>query len=176
MSVSRVKHVANGDPFTLTAISMGSHTGTHIDAPAHFFPAGSTVDDLPLDTVFGDAYVAELGPVVEITPEHLRAAAVPTGVQRLLLKTGADSTLSPEAAAAIVASGIKLVGIEGQSVDTVSEGRYSAHRTLLGSGVLVVENLDLSAVPQGYYVLVCLPIKLVGLDGAPARTVLIGVS
>ena len=172
----------DGEPAQVSLVSLGTHTGTHIDAPAHFIPGGGTVDALPLDALVGPCRVVEIhgGPIIE--PGDLDASA--TGARRLLLKTPSGAlwddaefrrsfvALSAASAAWLVAQGILLVGIDYLSVDPYDADPAAAHLTLLGAGVVVLEGLDLRAVPPGEYDLAALPLKLAGADGAPARVVL----
>ncbi len=169
--------VANGDPYTLSELSLSAHAGTHVDAPRHLFPAGKTLDALPLETFVGEARVVELrGPAV--TAEALEAARIPLDTSRLLLKTRADnqspsSYLTEDAARWIARRGARLVGIDSISVDPEGSEDLPAHRILLGADIAIIEGLDLSAVNPGPYILACLPLKLRDADGAPARVVLI---
>jgi arylformamidase len=176
--------IAAGDDVNVTTLSLGSHTGTHIDAPRHFIDGARTVDALPLEWLIGPARVVELPPTVRaIGPEDLRAAGS-EGAQRLLLRTRnsrlwAESGfredfayLTGAAATHLVAEGVKLVGIDYLSIEQFDAQQPVAHRTLLGAEVIIVEGLDLRAVPAGDYELICLPLRLAGLDGAPARVVL----
>jgi arylformamidase len=171
--VERVSDVARGDAFTLSALCMGSHTGTHVDAPSHLLPDVATVDRLPLNAMIGDAMLVGLPGVREVTHEVL-AAVVPDGCERLLLKTGdAEAHMSDEAARWLAECGVRLVGIDTLSVDAPRSETLDVHRTLLGVGVIILENLALDSVSPGRYTLVCLPLKIAGCDGAPARVVLI---
>ncbi len=169
---------ASGDPCTLSELSMSAHAGTHVDAPRHLFPAGKTLDALPLETFLGEARVVEL-PGPEVTAEALEAARIPPDTHRLLLKTRADSQspvssyLTEDAARWIAPRGARLVGIDSISVDPEGSADLTAHRVLLGAGVAIIEGLDLSGVNPGLYLLACLPLKLRDADGAPARAVLI---
>jgi arylformamidase len=135
----------------ISRLDFGVHTGTHVDAPVHFIEDGAGTEELPLDVLTGPCEVV-----------------VGTGIaaERLLIKDA--PRLDGAAAQALVDQGVRLVGVDGMSV-----GDEDAHRGLLGAGVVVVEGLDLSAVEPGSYELYCLPLKLVGSDGAPARAILI---
>jgi len=179
--------ISSGDPYNSTLIRMGSHTGTHVDAPSHFLAKGATVDQLPLEVLVGEAWVAEL-PVVAplVTRGVLESAGIPRGTRRLLLKTANSDlwarspcsftpdyvALGPDAAEWIADRGIELLGIDYLSVDPPPSTDFTAHRILLNRGVVVVEGLDLRWIPQGRYKLCCLPLRIVGAEGAPARVVL----
>jgi arylformamidase len=176
----------DGEPAQVSLISFGSHCGTHVDAPAHFIAGGVGVDQLPLDALVGPCRVLEVDPEARgrrhIEPADLDPPAV--GVERLLLKTPSGQFwsedrfrtdfvgLTEEAAKWLVEHGVQLVGIDSLSVDPYTADPYVAHLTLLGAGVVILEGLDLRAVPPGRYDLFALPIKLEHADGAPARVVL----
>ncbi len=177
-----------GDPANVTAIDFGAHTGTHVDAPAHFIPGGAKLAALDLETLIGEVQVIEISDdVLEITDTHIKHQ-VPRGTERVLFKTRnsafwnnpegqfrADYTyISPPAARCLVAGGVRLVGIDYLSVEQFQPPRYETHEELLSAGVIIIEGLDLRAVAAGIYELICLPLKIAGGagDGAPARVVL----
>lgn len=182
--------MAGGDPANVSLLRFGTHTGTHVDPPAHFLAGAPTVDRLPLDALVGEAVVADLtaepGPV---GPAALDRLELPAGTTRLLLKT-ANSELwraagpgpppfpdhyvavSPAGARWLVERGIRLVGIDFLSIEERDAPGYPAHIALLSAGVVILEGLDLSAVAPGRYTLVCLPLRIAGGDGAPTRAVL----
>lgn len=181
--------LADGDPANVSALRLGSHTGTHVDPPAHFLAGGATVDHLPLDVLVGPATVVDLRGVAGLVEErHLDAAFPPGPVDRALLRTDNSArwaerpatvpddyvALSEGAARWLVERGVRLVGFDFLSVDAAGAARFPVHRTLLSAGVVLVEGLDLSGAGAGDYLLACLPLKLVGGDGAPARCVLVG--
>jgi arylformamidase len=176
--------VAKGASSNVSHISFGSHTGTHVDAPRHFFDAGSTVDRLPLDALIGPAQVIAVpDDVMSVTAGHLQQHAL-DGVERVLIRTRnsafvterkfhPDYTyLAPDGAEHLASLGVKLVGVDYFSVEQFHSGHHRTHRTLLERGVVIVEGLDLSAIKPGKYAFSCLPLRLEGLDGAPARAVL----
>ena len=170
--VEPVARLAAGDPADVSHLSFGTHTGTHVDPPAHFVAGGVTVDDLPLEVLVGPAVVAGF-PAGPIDAGALDGAAVPEGCTRLLLKTGAAAgAVSADGARWLVERGVGLVGVDTLSIEPATDS-YPVHRTLLGAGVVIVEGLDLSAVRPGAFELVCLPLRIAGGDGAPARVVLI---
>jgi arylformamidase len=138
-----------GESPAVSRLDFGVHTGTHVDAPLHFLAGAAGADQLPLDVLIGPCEVV----------------AGSGAAERVLIKDALE--LDGAAAQALVDQGVRLVG-----VDRMSVGDAEAHRILLGAGVVVVEGLDLSAVEPGPYELYCLPLKLVGSDGAPARTIL----
>jgi arylformamidase len=167
-----------GHPANVTKLELGAHSGTHVDAPLHFLPDGAGADRLPLDALVGPALVLGLEDLDgDVTAADLDFTE---GTERVLLKTPnsrlweldefkADhATLAPDAARLLVDRGVKLVGI-----DYLSIGSPETHRILLGAGVVPLEGLDLREVDPGSYQLVALPLRLVDVDGAPARVVLI---
>ncbi len=173
-----------GDPCNLSRIDLGVHTGTHIDAPVHFIEDGNGIDGIPTEALLGEALVVDATSVEsEIDAAFLATVEVPAGTERVLFKTRNSSFwdrgeftdgyvgVAPDAAALLVERGVKLVGIDYLSVATPEHG-IDTHRVLLGAGTVILEGIDLSAVEPGWYELVCLPIRLVGSDGAPARAIL----
>ena len=171
-----LKRLEKGDPFALSHISMGSHTGTHVDAPSHFIKDGASVEDLSLGTLTGPAFVYHAGEGV-ISSEMLASAEIPPGTQRLLLATGGTKPggVSLEAARWLVGQDIKLVGIDRLSIDSEDAKAYPVHIELLGHGIAIIEGLRLKDVPAGDYYLYCLPLKIPGAEGAPARAILVKV-
>ena len=174
------------DPYEAALLSLGSHAGTHLDAPRHFFEGGRSVDRLPLEWLCGRARVLDLSP----HGERLDAAALArhdlAGVERLLLRTvsGAglragrverQAYLTPDAARHLVAErGLRLVGIDALSVEAPADPTFTTHRILLGADppVLLLEGLELEDVPPGDYELWCLPLRWRGAEAAPVRAVL----
>ena len=188
VQIERVASINRGDPANLTRLSLGAHTGTHVDAPHHFFEKGLKVDQLPLSTLIGTAHVLEVYPEERtITAADMGSLGLPSTVQRLLIKTDNSYLwegglleferdfihLGHDAAQWIVKRGIKLIGVDYLSVDSFDSKDKLVHHTLLESGVVIIEGLNLSHVVQGVYQLYCLPLKIVGSEGAPARVVLI---
>jgi len=179
--------LARGDGANVSSLSFGSHTATHVDAAKHFFDDGQTVDHLPLDRLIGPCVVLEFDDsVMAIGPTELRRHDL-TGVKRVLCKTrnsrilqrqplfAKDYTyISPEGADHLVSMGVELVGVDYLSIEQFKSGHHRTHRALLEAEVVIIEGLALADVLPGKYQLVCLPLKLSGLDGAPARAVLIG--
>ena len=175
------------DGAAVSRLSLGTHTGTHVDPPSHFIQGGAGAHELPLDAMVGACVVRRFSERFEITAQHLEDANVPEGTTRLLLATpGAElwdsphfhttyTGLSLDGAEWCVRRGIRLVGIDYLSIERAdSPTAYKTHETLLGAGVIILEGLDLRSVPEGEYTLACLPLKLWDGDGAPARAVLIG--
>ncbi|MGH9011504.1 MAG: cyclase family protein [Acidimicrobiia bacterium] len=170
--VEPVARVEDGDPAAVSRLALGTHTGTHVDPPAHFFPGEVAVDALPLDVLVGPAVVADF-PAGPIDRAALESLSLADGSARLLLKTGADAgAVTTDGARWLVERGVRLVGADTLSIEPETDD-YPVHRILLGAGVVIVEGLDLTAVVPGSYELVCLPLRIAGGDGAPARAVLI---
>jgi arylformamidase len=180
----RTQSLENGDPSNVSRLDCDVHTGTHIDAPRHFLKNGATVEQLPLDTLIGPAIVAYLPNVTEIAASDMAALSLPDGTKRLLLKTsnsalwakqqGFDTGfvgLTADAAKWIVERGISLVGVDYLSVQKYGDGPET-HLILLGAEVVILEGIDLSGAEAGQYELICLPLKITGAEGAPARAVL----
>ena len=185
IEITAQQAVARGGSSNVSALAFGSHTGTHVDAAKHFFDDGQTVDALPLDRLIGPALVVEVAADVDaVTAEHLRPAPL-AGHTRVLIKTRnsgyntepefrRDYTyLAPDGAEYLVAQGVELVGVDYLSVEQFHSGHHRTHRTLLAEQVVIVEGLALAGVAPGAYHLICLPLRLAGLDGAPARAVLV---
>lgn len=165
--------------YLLTDLSMSTHSGTHIDAPAHYLKNSETVDRIPLDRLMGRARVLDLRKVQgAIEPGHLAGRI--GGVKTLLIRTWFSEkdifdesypALTPDAARLIQEAGITCVGIDTPSIEEYA-GDGAVHRILLGGGIIILELLDLSPVGEGDYTMVALPLRLAGLDGSPARVVL----
>jgi arylformamidase len=186
------KFMARGDPYNIRTLSLGNHTGTHVDAPEHFIEGAGTVEGLPVGALVGPCAV------VDVTGDpHVSAAALealfPAGrpvPERMLLRTRNSTGPSPlwthdefqpgfaavahDAARWLVDRRVRLVGIDYLSVEPYQADQPVTHRTLLGAGVVIVEGLDLRRVTAGAFTLHCLPLLLQGAEGAPARVLLEG--
>lgn len=180
-SIELASAIARGDGANVSKLTMGAHTGTHIDGPSHFLDDRGGTEVLPLEPMIGPCTVVEIpDPGEAIDRATLETAGLPDGIRRLLLKTPNSRLwersqftrnfvrLDGSGAEFVLDQGIDLIGI-----DYLSIGDGDAHRTLLGAGVVALEGLDLRAVDTGEYTLLCLPVRLGGSDGAPARAVLI---
>jgi arylformamidase len=169
--VERVCSIERGDSANVSAISMCLHAGTHMDAPLHYFAQGAAIDGVPLDAVIGPARVIDVQGCNAIAAAGLAGREIGSG-ERLLFKTSRGGVLTPDAAEFLAARGVKVVGIDGLSIGPPNENGDQVHRILLAAGVWIIERLDLSAVEPGDYDLICLPLKIPGADGAPARAAL----
>jgi arylformamidase len=179
IEIDTITHVERGDTCTLSALTMGSHTGTHIDAPIHFLPGGTGTEEVPLEHLIGPARVIEIKDPDAVKAEELRVHNL--GVrERLLFKTSNSQrcwktsqfvpdfvSIAEDAASYLASLNTLAVGI-----DYLSAGSPGTHRTLLSAGVVIVEGLNLAGISQGRYELLCLPLKILGGDGAPARALL----
>lgn len=186
VEMERIRQAGVDSPYSLSRLSLGTHAGTHVDAPAHFFPDGATVESLALETLMGKVVVGDVSGREAIASADLIACRFPSGTERVLLKTGwvgrmreqgmaaweAYPGLTPDAACWLIEQQVRLVGIESPSIERFDGEAAPVHHMLLAAGVVVVEGLDLTAVQEGVYWLSCLPLKLVGGDGSPARVVL----
>jgi arylformamidase len=182
-TIEAVKRIANGGSSNVSTLHMSAHAGTHVDAPRHFFDGGAGADTLPLELLFGRARVIEIRARKGIGPEDLESTDLSEDI-RLLIKTP-NSRLwgSPEfhtdyigvteaGAQYLVDRGVKVVGVDYLSVEEFRKPGAPAHRVLLGGGTIVIEGLNLRDVEPGSYEMFCLPLRIVGADGAPARVVL----
>jgi arylformamidase len=178
-----LKRVASGDSSNVSRLIMGTHSGTHVDAPRHFFDDGAATDALELDLLIGRARVIDLPRRGGITADDLTAANLREDL-RVLFRTpnsalwndGAfhpDYThLTEDGARYLVRQGVKVVGVDYLSVEQFKKPGAPAHRALLSHGVVIIEGLNLSDVEAGLYEMYCLPLRVAGGDGAPARVVL----
>ncbi len=182
--IERIRAIEGGYHANVSAITMGSHTGTHMDAPVHFWPKGSGVDQLPFSAVIGRARVIEIKDPHVIHPHELRLHRVRRG-ERILLKTRNSTrsrrtssflrdfvALSREAAEFLAERRVQTLGIDYLSAGRFERDGAETHRALLAAGIWIIEGLDLSRVKPGPYELICLPLRIEGGDGAPARAVL----
>jgi arylformamidase len=183
VSVRQRLSIAGGDPANVSQLTLGSHTGTHIDAPVHFLEGAPTLDEVPLAVLVGPAAVVETE-----TPDRIDAGdcerLVPAGAERVIFKTRNSVlwsrsdfardyvALDVTAARWLVDRGVRLVGIDYLSIEAFGAAGHPVHKTLLGAGVVVLEGLNLSAARSGRYELICLPLRLAGGDGAPCRALL----
>jgi arylformamidase len=188
--VERVEKIEEGAAANVSQLRLGAHTGTHVDAPYHFLGGeAATVEQLPLNMLTGRAYVLHLADEVDlITASVLEQAGIPPRTRRLLLKTRNSAlwarkenefqtdfvALSADGAQYLVDRRVRLVGVDYLSVAPFDQS-VPTHEILLKAGIIVLEGLNLSEVSQGRYALYCLPLKIAGCDGAPARAILVGV-
>ena len=177
--------ISQGAGANVSRISFGSHTGTHVEAAKHFFDNGQTVDQIPLDRLVGPAILIAVDEnIMSVGARELERHDL-AGHKRVLIRTRnsgfllehhfhRDYTfLSPEGAEYLVSLGVELVGVDYLSIEQFHSGHHKTHRTLLDKQVVIVEGLHLWGPQPGEYDFCCLPLRLEGLDGAPARAILI---
>lgn len=180
VSVTQHQRIADGAPANVGRLDAGLHTGTHVDAPRHFVDGAAGAEALPLDVLVGPALVVDATAAPgDLDAAAIDALAIPQGTQRVLLHTRnsalwADAefaedfvAIAADGARRLIALGARLVGI-----DYLSVGDPATHHALIAAGVVPLEGIDLSVVPAGAYELLCLPLKIEGADGAPARVLL----
>jgi arylformamidase len=182
VQLERASSIEEGGHANVSKLSMGVHTGTHVDAPVHFLEGAPGMESVSLDALCGPAVVVD-GTRLDgdtIGQSDLESLDLPEGAERIILKTRNSELWNQDAftrdflrldgsgARYLISRGVRTIGI-----DYLSVGDHEAHRELLGAGVVPVEGLDLRKIEPGAYTLICLPLDLVGSDGAPARTILI---
>jgi arylformamidase len=188
IKIERRRSMDRGDAANNSAISLGVHTGTHMDAPKHFIKDGRSIDKLPLETSVGPARVIEIKDKISIKPEELKQHNIKKG-ERILFKTvnsprcwQTDAFVNDfvfvtrDAAQFLVDAGVILVGVDylsvGSPLDPEKAMRPDTHQILLGAGLYLIEGLNLTAVKAGDYNLICLPLKLMDAEGSPVRAIL----
>ncbi len=182
-SLEAIKRIGRGDSSNVSALHMSAHTGTHVDAPRHFYDEGTGTEALALEMLIGRTRVIELRPRGGVTAEDLAGVDLSEDV-RVLIKTPNSKLwgdpefhkdyvgVTESGAKYLVEHGIKVLGVDYLSVEVFKTPGAPAHHVLLGGGVIVIEGLNLLDVEPGVYDMICLPLKVVGSDGAPARVVL----
>ncbi|MBV8695473.1 MAG: cyclase family protein [Ktedonobacteraceae bacterium] len=184
VQIERVTDLNRGDVATVSKLSMCIHSGTHMDAPAHFLKGGASIDTMPIEATIGRARVIEIQDSESINSEELERLDIRQG-ERILFKTKNSTRawqsasfvqdfvyISYEAAQYLAKLRIQTVGIDYLSVSGFTKDGPETHYALLAAGIWIIEGLNLSQVPSGTYELVCLPLKMLGCEGAPARAVL----
>ena len=184
VQIERMMDLEHGDAANVSKLELGAHTGTHMDAPRHFFADGAGLDEMPLEAAIGPARVIQIDHQNAILPTELEAYHLQSG-ERVLFRTRNSERcwksdqfiedfvyISAEAASYLVERKVRTVGIDYLSVGGYVYDGIETHQILLEAGVWLIEGLDLSSVTPGIYELVCLPLRVVGADGAPARAIL----
>jgi arylformamidase len=182
--LERVMDLGRGDPCNVSHLAMGVHSGTHMDGPVHFIHEGPGLDDMPLSATMGEARVIEIEDPKEITAEELARHGIRAG-ERILFRTSNSIRcwqapsfvedfvyISEQGARYLAETGVRTVGVDYLSVGGYHADGALIHRILLEAGIWIIEGLDLSPVTGGRYEMICLPVKLHGSDGAPARAIL----
>jgi arylformamidase len=182
----RVMSLAKGDAYNLTRFYMSVHQGTHIDAPLHFLEDGSSTDCFPLDAMVGPVQVVQVDESIDlITKTVLEQCTIHTDCKRILFKTknsiywkSGDQNfhrnycgITSDGARYLAELGMQLVGLDYLSISPLVD-LEEPHRILMRKRVVILETLNLSEVEPGRYTLYCLPLKLVGTEGSPARVIL----
>lgn len=182
--IERTLDIGHGDEANVSKISMGAHTGTHMDAPLHFFQRGKSIDTMPLSIGIGQARVIEIRDTESIKPEELSSHHIQRA-ERILFKTSNSARcwqtddfvedfvyISQEAARYLAAKQVQLVGVDYLSVGGFFKDGVETHHALLGADIWLIEGLNLSAVEPGIVELICLPLRIESAEGAPARAIL----
>jgi len=184
IAIERHLDIGRGDACNLSHMAIGVHTGTHMDGPVHFIDGAAGLDEMPLSAVIGDVRVIEIADPVAVTRDELRHHRLERG-ERVLFRTSNSPRcwqtphfvedfvyIAEDAALHLAEIGVQTVGIDYLSVGGYRVDGARIHHILLSAGIWIIEGLDLSDVPAGRYEMVCLPLKLHGGDGAPARAIL----
>ncbi len=186
VKISHSSHISKGDNCTTSMLTLGAHTGTHIDAPSHFILDGNCIESIALNILVGKTLVVKALNVTSLTASVLESLSISPGHERILFHTrnsrhwekdvstfNNDYVAIPEDGAEwLVSHGFRLVGIDSLSIAPFKSGE-GTHRALLSADVVIVEGLNLHGISPGVYEMICLPLKIVGIDGAPARVILI---
>jgi len=188
VKIRQLLAIKNGAPYNLTGLYLGVHHGSHVDAPLHFLENGKSIDQFPLSAMVGPAQVVEIDNSVDlITAEVLKSAGIQPETKRLLFKTKNSNYwkkqipdfqrnycgVTTDGAQFLATLGLQLVGIDYLSISPLSD-LEEPHRILMRKDVIILETVNLADVAPGFYDLYCLPLKLIGTEGAPARVILIG--
>jgi len=184
-----LRRIARGDTSNVSTLTLGDHTGTHVDPPIHFIEGGATVDQLPLDALLGPCVVLDYEAAENVSADWLEHARVPASTERVLIKTRNSQlwndpaqpftrdivAVNASAARWCVDHGIRLIGVDYLTIEPQGPEKagYPTHHTLLGAGVVIIEGLDLRGITAGSYELICAPLKIAGGDGGPARVFLL---
>lgn len=169
VEIVRFKSLDRGDSCNLNKLVIGSHTGTHIDAPRHIFNKGAGVDSIKLQNLICNVQVVD---TKRFTEKMLLKKLNTKGTRGIILKN-AEKGLAIKEARILIRNNIKVIGTDQMSIEKSSDKTHPVHRLLLNNGVTIIENLDLRKADPGYYKLLCLPLKIKDGDGAPARAILI---
>ena len=184
-SIEHVREMDKGDTVNLSKITMGAHSGTHVDAPVHFIKGAKGVDRIAIDSLIGPARIIEIADADTIKEKELAGHGIMKG-ERILLRTRNSVNkilykdtftedfvhMEKDAAEFLVACGIKTIGVDYLSVGGYKKNGPDVHKMLLGAGILIIEGLDFTEALPGLYDMICLPMKILDSDGAPARVIL----
>ena len=167
--VSKVFAIKNGDEFNLSKIEMGSHIGTHIDSPKHFFDDGADVSQLDINLICGKCIVVSVNRAID---ENFLKSLQLEPKSRVLFKTEGKFGITEDGAKYIATLEIRVVGTDSMDIEDSCNEDFCCHKILLGNGIPIIEGLELFNVKDGKYRLICIPVKMDGLDGVPLRVVL----
>lgn len=177
--------ISAGDSSNISTLSFGSHTGTHVDPAFHMISDGATVDQVSLELLYGKCLVCSISDETAVTVRELEGAGIKEGTKRIIFKTRNSELwdspefskdfvyVEPTAAEWLLRRGVQVIGVDYLSIDPFHSSGHPAHLLLMTSGAVIIEGLDLRGVPPGTYTLACLPLKIAGGDGGPARAILI---
>ncbi len=184
VKIERMLNMDKGDVCNVSTLSMGSHTGTHMDAPVHFIRKGKGLHEMPIEATLGPARVIDIRDKESIKPDELRPHRIQRG-ERVLFRTRNSSRswktdefdkdfvyISQEAGRFLAERKVRTVGVDYLSVGGFRCDGVETHEALLGAGIWIIEGLNLAKIKPGKYDLICLPLKVRGGDGAPARAIL----
>lgn len=184
VQIERMLNIERGDPCNVSRLSLGAHTGTHMDAPIHFLNTGAGIDTMPFTATIGPARVIEINNPQAITPEELQLHELRRN-ERVLFKTQNSARcwqsdafvedfvyIAQDAARYLVAQQVQTVGVDYLSVGGFRQDGVETHQALLEAGIWIIEGLNLASIEPGMYDLICLPLRIEGGDGAPARAIL----
>jgi arylformamidase len=182
--IERAQAQEKGDAATVSRMSLGLHTGTHMDAPLHFIRDARSIDQMPLDATVGPARVIAISDPHSIKRDELATHRITAG-ERILFKTANSDRswttdafdedfvfISQDAARYLAETGVRTVGIDYLSVGGYRKDGPETHYALLDAGIWIIEGLNLRAVDAGNYEFICLPLRLIGAEGSPARAIL----
>ena len=183
IEIEHPSQMSQGAPANVSRLIMGAHTGTHMDAPVHFIPGATGIDQVPIETLVGTAMVVEMQLDHHIGAADLEKANLPAGCERVLFKTRNSQfwqsdpddfiAVAPDGADWLIERGFKLVGVDYLSVEQFDAPfEHPTHHKLLANRIVIVEGLNLSQIEPGEYTVMALPLKITGNDGAPARVLL----
>lgn len=186
MSFEFLHDMRKGEGFTLSKLTLGAHSGTHVDAPMHFIRDGASIDKVALEPLIGPARVIDIPDSVQSIDAAELNRHTWRGAERVLFRTRSSvrgwmksstfhrdfAFVAPDAAQLLADAGVKLVGVDYISAEKFAADAPMTHRILLGKGIPIVEGLLLEAVTPGDYDLIVLPMKVGGHEGAPARAII----
>jgi len=182
VEVERTSSISKGSVANVSRISMGVHSGTHMDAPLHFIDGGKDIDSIDISRLYGRVLVVEASS--DLIDEELLRKYDLSGVKAVFFKTRASlrdeytpfweeyPSITPECAGYLIRNGILTVGTDYFSIELSRDNSFPVHKKLLSHEAAIIENLDLRDVEPGIYDFICLPLRIAGSDGSPVRVLL----